>query len=61
VSSIVIPPARTGRLKTSKTAVIATAHKNNGSMSKVNLEEERAQTIVVIKLIEPKIELTPAK
>ena len=59
VSNIVKPPAKTGKDKTSIYAVTITAHKNSGicPQDTCNL----AFTIVVIKLIDPKIELAPAK
>jgi len=53
-------PARTGRDKRSKTAVINTDQTNSGIESKV-IEEVRIFIIVVIKLIAPKIEEAPAK
>jgi hypothetical protein len=61
VNSIVIPPARTGSLKINSTAVILTAHRNKGSLSIVKVLEAREVATVVKKLIEPKIELIPAK
>jgi hypothetical protein len=60
VRSIVIAPARTGKDKRSKTAVINTDQTNRGIESKV-IEEVRIFIIVVIKLIAPKIEEAPAK
>jgi hypothetical protein len=57
----VIPPASTGNLKINKTAVILTAHRNKGSLSNENDLVAREVTIVVKKLIEPKIDLTPAR
>lgn len=60
VRSIVIAPARTGRLVTSSTAVIITAQMNRGRDSRVNFLEERAQKIVHRKLIAPRIDLAPA-
>jgi len=60
VRSIVIAPARTGRLVTNNTAVIITAQINKGRVSKVNFLEARAQKIVHKKLIAPKMELAPA-
>ena len=56
-----IPPASTGNLKINKTAVILTAHRNKGSLSNENDLVAREVTIVVKKLIEPKIDLTPAR
>lgn len=61
VKSIVIAPAKTGSLKISKTAVTDTAHKNKGIELKENVLLDRAHTTVVKKLIEPIIDLTPAK
>ena len=60
VKSIVIAPARTGRLRRSKIAVKNTAHTNNGMRSEV-IPVERMLITVVIKLIAPRIEDTPAK
>lgn len=57
---MVIAPARTGRERSNSTAVIKTDQANKGTVSKV-IEEERMFKIVVIKLIAPKIEDTPAK
>lgn len=60
VNSIVIPAAKTGRDSKSSTAVISTDHTNNGVWYC-----ERAGgfmlIIVVIKLIAPRIEETPAR
>lgn len=60
VSSIVIPAAKTGRDSKSSTAVINTDHTNSGVWYC-----ERAGgfilIIVVIKLIAPKIDETPAR
>jgi hypothetical protein len=61
VRSIVIAPAKTGREVISKMAVIATAQRNKGSESNLKEREERALIIVLRKLIDPKIDLTPAK
>lgn len=58
--SIVIAAAKTGRAKTSKTAVIATAHTNKGIRPEV-IPFGRIFFAVVIKLIEAKIEETPAR
>jgi len=60
VRSIVIAPANTGRDSNNKTAVIKIDHTNNGIESNV-IEVERIFTIVVIKLIAPRIEEAPAK
>jgi len=56
----VMAPAKTGRDKRSRTAVINTDHTNKGMESKV-IEEERIFRIVVIKLIAPKSDDIPAK
>lgn len=55
-----IAPARTGREVISKTAVTATLHKNRGMRSREICLVVRLQIIVVRKLIEPRIEETPA-
>jgi len=60
VSSIVIAPARTGRVSNSKTTVIITDHTNKGIRSK-RIPFHRILIIVVIKLIAPRIDATPAK
>jgi len=60
VRSIVMAPARTGRDNRSKTAVIKTDQTNRGVRSKVKVEL-RILMIVVMKLMAPKIEDTPAK
>jgi hypothetical protein len=57
---MVIAPANTGRDRSNSTAVISTDQTNNGIESNV-IEEERIFTIVVMKLIAPKIEEAPAK
>jgi len=54
-------PARTGKLVIRSTAVTITAHKNRGMESNLNEREEREVTIVLKKLIEPRIDLTPAR
>lgn len=61
VNNIVIAPAKTGRLKINNTAVILTAHKNKGNLSNEKVLVAREVTIVVKKLIDPKIDLIPAK
>jgi hypothetical protein len=61
VNNIVIAPAKTGRERIKRIAVIATAHRKRGNELILYLYEERAEMIVVRKLMEPKIELTPAK
>lgn len=60
VNNIVIAPARTGRERRSKIAVIKTDHTNKGIRSK-DSPGERILIIVVIKLIAPKIDEIPAK
>jgi len=60
VSSIVIAPAKTGRDRRSKIVVITTDQTNKGVRSNV-IPVDRILTIVVIKLIAPKIDDTPAK
>lgn len=60
VRSIVIAPARTGSERRSKTAVITTAHTNK-EMCSNRSPFQRILTVVVIKLIAPKIEDTPAR
>lgn len=60
VRSIVIAPAKTGRDKRSKMAVIFTAQTNRGICSN-NMPAVRILIIVVIKLIAPRIEDAPAK
>lgn len=55
-----IAPARTGKDKTSKKVVSNTLQINKGSRSK-EVNEFRILMIVEIKLIEPKIDLAPAK
>jgi hypothetical protein len=56
---MVIAPARTGRDNNSKIAVMRTDHTNKGIRSKF-IVFGRMLIIVVIKLIAPKIEDTPA-
>ncbi len=60
VSNMVIAPASTGRDKSSKIAVKNTDQTNKGVRSQV-IPDERMLIMVVIKLIAPKIEDTPAK
>jgi hypothetical protein len=57
---MVIPPARTGNLRTNKKAVTHTLTKNNGILNHLNAGLLRL-FIVHKKLIEPAILLTPAK
>jgi len=60
VNNIVIPPANTGNDNNNKIAVINTAHTNSGSLWNV-IPGALIFKIVVIKLLEPKIDETPAK
>jgi hypothetical protein len=60
VRSIVIAPAKTGKDKRSKIAVIKTAHTNSGIRS-IRNPWTRIFKIVVIKFNAPKIEETPAR
>ena len=60
VKSIVIAPAKTGRDSKSKITVIKIDQTNNGIRSEVKFLL-RMFIIVDIKLMAPKIELTPAK
>lgn len=55
-----IAPASTGRDRSKSKAVIPTDHTNNGTRSR-RRPLERILIIVVIKLIEAKIEEIPAK
>ena len=57
---MVIAPARTGRDKRRRIAVRRTDQTNNGIISSV-IPSLRILEIVVIKLAEPKILLTPAR
>jgi hypothetical protein len=54
-----MPPAKTGKDKSSKKAVIKTAHTNRGILTKV-IPRHLQLKIVVIKLIAPAIEDAPA-
>tara|TARA_B100000683_G_C12204161_1_gene437876 strand:- start:11 stop:247 length:237 start_codon:yes stop_codon:yes gene_type:complete len=56
----VIAPAKTGSDRRSKKAVMKTAHANKGVRCAV-IPGHLMFKIVTIKLIAPKIELTPAK
>lgn len=60
VKSIVIAPARTGRERRRRRAVIPTDQTKSGTRSR-DISEERILMIVVIKLIAPKIDEAPAK
>lgn len=55
-----MPPAKTGSLKTSRKAVIQTLTKNKGIVNQFKAGVFRL-FIVHKKLIDPAIELTPAK
>jgi hypothetical protein len=60
VSNIVIAPASTGNDSSSRMAVKKTDHTNKGVRSHV-IPGDRILITVVIKLIAPKIDDTPAK
>lgn len=60
VRSIVIAPARTGKDKSRRIAVISTDHTKRGVRSHERLGV-RILIMVVIKLMAPRIEDTPAK
>jgi hypothetical protein len=60
VSNIVIAPANTGRDRSRRIAVIRTDQTKRGVRSQV-IPGVRILIIVVIKLIAPKIEDTPAR
>lgn len=55
-----IAPAKTGRERRSRTVVITTPQANRGIRS-ANIPSQRMLDAVVIKLIDPRIEETPAK
>jgi len=58
--SIVIPPAKTGRLNTNKKAVTQTLTKNKGMLN--HLKDGVFRLFIVHKkLIDPAIDLTPAR
>lgn len=61
VNSIVIAPARTGKLVTSRIAVIDKAQSSKGKRSKEISLVVREQIIVVRKLILPRIDEIPAR
>jgi len=61
VNNIVIAPARTGKLVTSRTAVIDIAHRSKGKRSKEISLVVREQIIVVRKLILPRMDEIPAR
>jgi hypothetical protein len=60
VSSIVIPPAKTGRDRIRRTTVITADHTKRGSRSKVT-PAPRMLSVVEIKFTAPRIEDAPAK
>lgn len=60
VNSIVMAPAKTGNDNSNKITVNKTDQMNRGILSKLRLLE-RMFTIVVMKLIDPRIEEAPAK
>jgi hypothetical protein len=60
VSSIVMAPAKTGRERSSRMAVIITDQTNSGMESRF-MDKGRIFRIVVMKLMAPKIEDAPAK
>jgi hypothetical protein len=57
---MVMAPASTGRDRSNNTAVILTLHTNRGIRSKI-MPVDRMLMIVVMKLIEPKMDETPAR
>lgn len=57
---MVMAPAKTGRENNKRNAVIKTDHTNKGICSLL-LKDERMFKMVVIKLIAPKMEETPAR
>jgi hypothetical protein len=59
-NNIVIPPAKTGNLNTSKKAVTQTLIRNKGMLNHLRPLDFKL-FIVHKKLIEPAIELNPAK
>lgn len=61
VNNIVIAPARTGKLVTSRIAVIDIAQSSKGKRSKEISLVVREQIIVVRKLILPRIDEIPAR
>lgn len=60
VSNIVIAPANTGRVSRRRTTVIITDHTNKGMRSK-RIPFHRILIIVVMKLMDPRIDAIPAK
>jgi len=61
VNNIVIAPAKTGKLVTSRIAVIDIAQSSKGKRSKEISLVVREQIIVVRKLILPRIDEIPAR
>jgi hypothetical protein len=57
---MVIPPAKTGRLSTNKKAVTQTLTRNKGILNHLK-DDDFKLFMVQRKLIEPAIELRPAK
>lgn len=57
---MVMAPASTGRVNSNKTTVIITDHTNRGIRSN-RIPFHRILIIVVIKLMAPRIDATPAK
>ncbi len=60
VRIIVIPPASTGKDRTSRNTVVSMVHTNKAICSRL-LEFKRIFFVVLMKLIPPRIELTPAR
>lgn len=60
VRSIVMAPARTGRVSTRRIVVMITAHTNRGIRSS-RIPFDRMLIMVVMKLIDPRIDEAPAK
>ena len=60
VSSMVIAPANTGKDRRRRTAVISTDHAKSEIFS-IFMDSGRMFRIVAIKLMAPRIDLTPAK
>ena len=58
--SIVIAPARTGRERRRRTAVMATDHTNKGILTR-DIPDCRMFMMVVMKLMAPRIEEAPAR
>jgi len=57
---MVIPPAKTGNLKTNKKAVTQTLIKNKGMLNQLKVDDFKL-FMVHKKLIDPAIDLKPAK